>query len=114
LQIDDRDDVDLSVAPRLPLLAYAQLNGCMTVAYTGTVNTPRQGEGAHPTATDDWLLATLAPVWQIVIGVCVLVVVIGASGRLVRRGRSRMTTALVVTGTAAVAIAVIGVLMSGR
>jgi hypothetical protein len=86
----------------------------MTVAYTGTVSAPRQAEGAHSTAADDWLVATLAPVWQIVIGVCVLVVVIAASGRLLRRGRSRMTTALVVTGTAAVVLALIGVLTSGR
>jgi hypothetical protein len=90
------------------------LNGHVTVTYTGTVNAQRPAEGAQSAASDDWLLATLAPVWQIVIGVCVLVVVIGASGRLLRRGRSRMTTALVVTGTAAVAVAVIGVLMSVR
>jgi hypothetical protein len=60
----------------------------------------------------DGLLAMLAPVWQVVIGGCVLVVVVAASARLARRGRSRMTTALMVTGAAAIALAVIGVLAS--
>jgi hypothetical protein len=86
----------------------------MSVLYTSTTVPTRGGHSARTTATDDGLLAMLAPVWQIVIGTCVLVVVIAASARLALRGRSRMTTALLVTGTAAVALAVIGVLTSGR
>jgi hypothetical protein len=83
----------------------------MSVTYPGAVVRP-QGQ---PTATsDDGLLGTLAPIWQLVIGTCVLLAVVAASVRLARRGRSRMTTALLVTGMAAVVLAVIGVLTSGR
>ena len=83
------------------------MNGGMSVTYQGT---------AEPSlaTTDDGLLGTLAPIWQLTIGACVLVAVVAASARLARRGRSRMTTALLVTGTAAVLLAVIGVLTSGR
>jgi hypothetical protein len=76
-----------------------QLNGRMVMAQT-SVN-------------DNGLLATLAPIWQIVIGVCVLVVVVAASARLARRGRSRMTTALLITGAAVICLAVLGILTSG-
>jgi hypothetical protein len=79
----------------LPSAWTGQLNGRMSLAYSA-----------------DGLLAMLAPVWQVVIGGCVLVVVIAASARLARRGRSRMTTALLVTGAAAIGLAVIGVLAS--
>jgi hypothetical protein len=63
-------------------------------------------------ADGEALLATLAPLWQLVIGVCVLVVVVAASAKLIRRGRSRMTTALVVTGAAIIGVTVLGVLAS--
>jgi hypothetical protein len=69
---------------------------------------------AQTTVNDNGLLATLAPIWQFVIGVCVLVVLVAASARLARRGRSRMTTALLVTGAAAVGLTVLGILIGGR
>ena len=47
---------------------------------------------------DGGLLSLLYPVWQGVIGGCVLVVVIAAGARLIRRGPSRMGRALVVLG----------------
>ncbi len=84
----------------------------MSVAYQGTSVSSSRGQSAPPGAPADGLLATLAPVWQVVIGGCVLVVVVAASARLARRGRSRMTTALLVTGAAAIGLAVIGVLTS--
>jgi hypothetical protein len=84
----------------------------MSVAYPGTSVSSYRGQSAPPASPADGLLATLAPAWQIVIGGCVLVVVVAASARLARRGRSRMTTALLVTGAAAIGLAVIGVLTS--
>jgi hypothetical protein len=86
----------------------------MSPAYTGTSTS---GQGVQPTATmtaGEGLLATVAPIWQIVIGGCVLVALVAASARLARRGRSRMTTALLITGLAVVGLAVVGVLTSGR
>ncbi|HWH32407.1 MAG TPA: hypothetical protein VNU01_07010 [Egibacteraceae bacterium] len=61
----------------------------------------------------DALLGLLLPLWQIAIAVCVVVVLIGSVRRLARRGPSRMTTALVVTGGAVLALAMIGWLLSG-
>jgi hypothetical protein len=62
---------------------------------------------------DNGLLGALAPIWQALIGGCVLLVLVAASVRLARRGRSRMTTALLVTGVAVIGLAVIGILTSG-
>ena len=56
----------------------------------------------------------LGPLWQVAIGVCVLVVVIISTRRLVRRGPSRMGRALIVTGGAALAVFVIGMLLATR
>jgi hypothetical protein len=53
---------------------------------------------------DDALLGMLLPFWQLVIGLCVLLAVGAACYRLAARGPSRMTTALLVTGTAVVGI----------
>ena len=53
---------------------------------------------------DDALLGMLFPFWQLVIGLCVLLAVGAAAYRLASRGPSRMTTALLVTGTAVVGI----------
>jgi hypothetical protein len=61
----------------------------------------------------DALLGMLLPLWQLTIGACVLAAVVVAGWRLSHRGPSRMTRALVVTGTAIVALAVIGVLLQG-
>jgi hypothetical protein len=83
----------------------------MSPAFPDTATSGQEGRAA---TASDGLLATAAPIWQIVIGGCVLVFLVAASARLVRRGRSRMTTALVVVGAAAVSLAIIGVLTSGR
>jgi hypothetical protein len=85
----------------------------MSPAYPGTAASGQDGYAATSMATDA-LLATVAPIWQIVIGGCVLIALVAASARLAHRGRSRMTTALLVIGAAIVSLAVIGALTSGR
>jgi hypothetical protein len=62
--------------------------------------------------SQDALLNLLFPVWQLVIGGCLVVVLVLSMQRLLRRGPSRMTRALIVTGTAALGLAVLGVLLS--
>jgi hypothetical protein len=62
----------------------------------------------------DALLDLLVPFWQLVIALCVLAAVVASVRRLAARGRSRMTTALVVTGSAVIGLAVIGVLLEGQ
>lgn len=57
----------------------------------------------------DALLGMLLPIWQLVIGACVLVVVLASVRRLARRGPSRMSTALLVTAGAVICLAVLGV-----
>jgi hypothetical protein len=95
------------------------LNGQMSVAYpiSAVSSDHSQGQsqsrGVLAVAPEDGLLATLAPIWQVVIGGCVLLAVVAAAARLARRGRSRMTTALLVTGAAVIGLALIGVL-TGR
>jgi hypothetical protein len=86
----------------------------MSPAYPGTTASVLDGRAATSSAMSDGLFATAAPIWQIVIGGCVLVALVAASARLARRGRSRMTTALLVTGAAVISLAVIGVLSGGR
>jgi hypothetical protein len=98
--------------PVLPPAGFGQLNGRMAVAYPGSAVASSRTQSTPPSGPADGLLATLVPLWQIVIGGCVLVVLVAASARLARRGRSRMTTALLVTGAAVVGVAVIGVLTS--
>jgi hypothetical protein len=56
----------------------------------------------------DALLGLLAPLWQLVIGVLVLVVVVVSVRRLAQRGPSRMSAALLVIGGAVVCLAVLG------
>jgi len=58
----------------------------------------------------DALLSMLLPFWQLAIGACVIAAVVVSAWRLSQRGPSRMARALVVTGAAIVALAVIGVL----
>lgn len=60
---------------------------------------------------EDALLGLLLPIWQLVIGALVLVAVLASVRRLARRGRSRMTTALLVTAAAIAGFAVVGVLL---
>ncbi|MBQ0977676.1 hypothetical protein ABZ356_28340 [Micromonospora zamorensis] len=62
---------------------------------------------------EEALLGLLLPFWQVVIGAVVLVVLVLSVGRLARRGKSRMTTALLVTAAAIAGFAVIGVLLEG-
>ncbi|MGC4868085.1 hypothetical protein ACLQ3B_21940 [Micromonospora sp. DT53] len=70
------------------------------------------GHGAMVFA-EQALLGLIGPFWQVVIGAVVLVVLVLSVGRLARRGRSRMTTALLVTAAAIAGFAVIGVLLEG-
>ncbi|MBX6357864.1 MAG: hypothetical protein IRZ05_18660 [Micromonosporaceae bacterium] len=62
----------------------------------------------------DALLGLLFPFWQLVIGIFVVLLLAVSVRRLARRGRSRMTTALLVSGAAAVAFAAVGILAQGR
>jgi hypothetical protein len=64
--------------------------------------------------SDDALLGLLFPVWQLVIGGCVLVTVAFGVRRLLRRGPSRMTSALIVTGGAALGLTALGLLLAVR
>ncbi|MCG5462877.1 hypothetical protein MED01_000987 [Micromonospora sp. MED01] len=68
------------------------------------------GHGARVFA-EEALLGLIGPFWQVVIGAVVLVVLVLSVGRLARRGKSRMTTALLVTAAAIAGFAVIGVLL---
>ena len=58
----------------------------------------------------DALLSLLLPLWQVAIGAVVLVVIVVAGRRLALRGPSRMTTALVITGSAIVGLAALTML----
>jgi hypothetical protein len=62
------------------------------------------------TSAADALLGLLLPFWQLVLGVVILIFVVGATARLARRGRSRMNTAIIVTGVAVLGLMVIGML----
>ncbi|MEO3780609.1 hypothetical protein ABGB16_28115 [Micromonospora sp. B11E3] len=62
---------------------------------------------------EEALLGLLLPFWQLVIGAVVLVVILVSLRRLARRGRSRMTTALLVTAAAIAGLTVLGVLLQG-
>ncbi|GAB3088888.1 hypothetical protein [Micromonospora schwarzwaldensis] len=64
-----------------------------------------------PPLAEEALLGLLLPFWQLVIGAFVLAVLVLSVGRLVRRGPSRMTTALLVTAAAIACFAVLGVLL---
>lgn len=63
---------------------------------------------------EDALLSLLLPFWQLVIGGFVLFVLVVSIGRLARRGRSRMTTGVIVSGAAVVGLSVLGLLLGGR
>jgi hypothetical protein len=68
--------------------------------------------GSMAVMAQDGLLGLLYPLWQFAIGGCVLVTLVLATRRLMRRGPSRMTSALLVTGGAAVCLAVLGLLLA--
>ncbi|GAA2711791.1 hypothetical protein ACFY2R_27215 [Micromonospora olivasterospora] len=65
------------------------------------------------TLAEEALLGLLLPFWQLVIGAVVLVVILVSLRRLAHRGRSRMTTALLVTAAAIAGLTMIGVLLQG-
>jgi hypothetical protein len=65
------------------------------------------------TLAEEALLGLLLPFWQLVIGVVVLAVFLVSIGRLARRGRSRMTTALLVTAAAIAGLTMLSVLLQG-
>ena len=62
----------------------------------------------------DALLQQLFPFWQLVISAFVVLTVVLAMRRLLRRGPSRMTRAVVLTGLAALGLAAIGILVAIR
>ena len=66
------------------------------------------------TIAADALLGLLLPFWQLVLGCVIVLFVVGASVRLARRGRSRMNTAIVVTGLALLGVVLIGLLTAAR
>jgi hypothetical protein len=66
------------------------------------------------TTAADALLGLLLPFWQLVLGCVIVLFVVGASVRLARRGRSRMNTAIVVTGLALLGVVLIGLLTAAR
>jgi hypothetical protein len=68
---------------------------------------------SSPLLAIDGLGGVLLPMWQVVIGILVLVAVVMSVGRLARRGPSRMSAALLVVGGAVVCLAVVGYLVQG-
>ena len=66
----------------------------------------------QPAPQADALMDLLFPLWQLLIGATVAVVVAIVTLRLVRQGRSRMRTAMVVTGAGIVGLALFGVLQA--
>jgi hypothetical protein len=69
-----------------------------------------EDDGMTPSPRADALLEMLFPLWQLVIGVVVALVLIVATYRLARRGPSRMGTVLLVTGAAIVGLTVFAIL----
>ena len=66
----------------------------------------------QPPPQADALMDLLFPLWQLVIGATVAVVVAIVALRLARRGKSRMRTAMVVTGAGIVGLALFEVLQA--
>jgi hypothetical protein len=62
-----------------------------------------------PTSADA-VLGLLLPFWQLVLSGCVLLFMVGAAVRLAGRGRSRMSTGVLVAGAALVGLMVLGLL----
>jgi hypothetical protein len=67
--------------------------------------------GNPPTLAADALFDLLVPLWQVVIGVLVLVTVVVSAHRLFMRGPSRMGGAMLVVGGAVVCVAVLSYLV---
>jgi hypothetical protein len=62
-------------------------------------------------SAQDALLNLLLPIWQVAIGLCVLAAVVVVGIRLARRGPSRVTTALLLSGAAVAGICALGLLI---
>lgn len=60
----------------------------------------------------DWLFGLLSPLWQLVIGLLVLVVMAVSLLKLLRRGPSRMGGAMLLIGGALVGVAVVSYLVA--
>jgi hypothetical protein len=65
----------------------------------------------YPVLASDALLDLLAPLWQLVIGLLVLVTLVVSTHRLFMRGPSRMGGAMLVVGGAVVCVAVVSYLV---
>ena len=67
--------------------------------------------GNPPVLASDALLDLLAPLWQLIIGLLVLVTLVVSGRRLFQRGPSRMGGAMLVVGGAVVCVAVVSYLV---
>ena len=67
--------------------------------------------GNPPVLASDALLDLLAPLWQLIIGLLVLVTLVVSTRRLFMRGPSRMGGAMLVVGGAVVCVAVVSYLV---
>ena len=67
--------------------------------------------GYPPVLATDALLDLLVPLWQLVIGLLVLVTLVVSVHRLFLRGPSRMGGAMLVIGSAVVCVAVVSYLV---
>jgi hypothetical protein len=67
--------------------------------------------GSSPALAADALFGLLVPLWQLVIGVLVLVTVVVSMHRLFLRGPTRMGGAMLLAGGALVCVAVVGYLV---
>jgi hypothetical protein len=65
---------------------------------------------ARPLAADA-VLDLLMPLWQVVIGLLVLVTLVVAGRRILMRGPSRMGGAMLLAGGAVIGLAVVGYLV---
>lgn len=65
-----------------------------------------------PAGAQDALLHLLLPIWQVAIGLCVVAAVVVVGIRLARRGPSRVSTALLLTGGAVVTVCIFGILLA--
>jgi hypothetical protein len=67
--------------------------------------------GSSPASASDALFGMLIPLWQVIIGLLVLVTVVVSVRRLVMRGPSRMGGAMLLAGGALVCVAVVSYLI---
>ncbi|HET6529663.1 MAG TPA: hypothetical protein VFH03_03465 [Actinoplanes sp.] len=67
--------------------------------------------GDSPARASDALFGLLIPLWQVVIGLLVVITVVVSIHRLFMRGPSRMGGAMLLTGGAIVGVAVISYLV---